>query len=69
MNSAPTQTWQPDEYIVETRSLDIPANLAPRDYLLGVDIYNSATLERILSDSDGAQWDEAILDTITVVAP
>jgi hypothetical protein len=67
MNSAPTQTWQPDEYIVEVRSLDIPADLAPGDYLLGVGIYNSTTLERIPSDSDWVQWDEAILGTITVI--
>lgn len=69
LNSAPTQTWNPDEYIVEVHSLAIPADLAPGDYLLGVGVYNSATLERMLPNSDWVQWNEGILDSITVAAP
>ncbi len=69
LDTAPTQTWLPDEYIVEVRHLAIPADLAPGEYLLGVGVYNSVTMERMLPDSDWVQWNEAILDTITVTAP
>mgnify|MGYP006292883687 CR=1 FL=1 len=69
LNSAPTQTWRPDEYIVEVHSLPIPADLKPADYLLGIGVYNSDTLERMIPDADRVQWNEAIVDTITVTAP
>jgi len=69
LNSAPTQTWEPDEYIVEVHSLAVPADLAPDDYLLGVGVYNTATLERMIPDDAWVQWNEAIVDIITVTAP
>jgi len=69
LNSAPTQTWDPDEYIVEVHSLAIPADLAPDDYLLGVGVYDTATMKRMIPDDAWVQWNEAIVDTITVTAP
>lgn len=69
LNTAPTQTWQPDEYVVEVHSLSIPADLTPGAYLLGIGVYDSATMERMIPDNARVQWNEAIVDTITVTTP
>jgi hypothetical protein len=66
----PTWEWQPGEYILDEHSLAIPPDLPAGEYLVGVGMYDSATLERLAPADTGLQtrWDEAIISSITVTA-
>lgn len=65
----PTWRWQPGEYILDEHVLAIPPDLPAGEYLLGVGLYDSDTLERLPPTGENlhTRWDEAIIGSITVV--
>jgi hypothetical protein len=67
----PTHHWRPGEYILDEHVLATLPDLPPGEYLLGVGLYDTHTLERIppTGDSLNLRWDEAIVGSIVVTAP
>ena len=58
----PTPAWQVGETFVETRSLTLPAALAPGAYRLEIGWYGSGDLQRVMiTDASGAQIGDALL--------
>jgi len=64
----PTRRWRPGEYILDEHTLLVPTDLPGGEYLLGVGLYDSNTLERLppLGKDLLIRWDEAIVHTITI---
>jgi hypothetical protein len=64
----PTRRWQTGEYILDEHILLAPSDLPSGEYLLGVGLYNSNTLERLPPTGKNLliRWDEAIVHTITI---
>ena len=64
----PTWRWQLGEYILDEHTLAVPPKLPAGEYLLGVGLYDSNTLERLAPTGKDLQirWNEAIVRTVTV---
>jgi hypothetical protein len=63
----PTQRWLTDEFVVEERILELPEMLPPDVYLMGVGLYDSSTLDRLVPENVAVRWDEVILGQLSVV--
>jgi hypothetical protein len=65
----PTWRWQPGEYILDQHGLTVPSDLLAGAYLLGVGLYDSATLERLhpAGEDLSVRWNEAIVGSVKVV--
>jgi len=66
--SEPIRHWQNGEYILDEHTLLLPSDLPSGEYLLGVGLYDSDTLERLppIGKDLLIRWDEAIVHTITI---
>lgn len=62
-----TQLWRTGEFVVEERTIDIPEDLAPGVYLVGVGLYDSETLDRLVPGDAETRWDEVIVGQLSVV--
>jgi len=65
----PTWRWQPGEYVLDEHVLTVPSDQPAGEYLLGVGLYDSATLVRLPPSGENllTRWDEAIVGSITVI--
>ena len=63
----PTQRWLVGEFVVEERAVDLPPTLSPDNYLVGVGLYDSETLKRLVPEDAETRWDEFILGQISII--
>lgn len=63
----PTSRWRVDELVVEQHAVALPETLPPGVYLVGMGLYDSATLERLVPGNVETRWDEVILGQLSVV--
>jgi hypothetical protein len=70
-STEPTWKWRPGEYVLDEHVLNPPADLPLGEYLLGIGLYDSLTKRRVPPAGKDLQirWDEAIVGSVTVVAP
>jgi hypothetical protein len=67
----PTWKWQLGERVLDEHVVQVPADLRPGEYLVGIGLYDSSTKQRVRPAGENllVRWDEAIVGSITVVAP
>jgi hypothetical protein len=64
-----TNQWRSGELIIEQRQISVPADLPPGEYLVGVGLYRTDTLQRLPFNGADLRvaWGEPILRELTVV--
>ncbi|MFQ6099790.1 MAG: glycosyltransferase family 39 protein [Anaerolineae bacterium] len=67
-DAEPTWRWRPGEIVLDEHLLTVPADLPAGEYLLGVGLYDSDTLEHLTPTGEDllVRWSEAIVETITL---
>ena len=58
----PTSRWRPSEPVTSTLAIDLPPNLPPGQYVLGVGMYDAASGQRLFAyKPDGSEWRDWVI--------
>ena len=58
----PTSRWRPSEPVTSTLAIELPPNLPPGQYVLGVGMYDPVSGQRLFAyKPDGSEWRDWVI--------